>query len=232
MQNLGRLFCLVPVARWLRLDRSEWRDFVGRHLALFNSNPFISPLGIGALARLEADHKQGRRALREGVIERFSERLSTGLGAAGDELFWAAVRPQTVLLGCLVVLLWGAWGIVVFLAGFGLWQGIYRWTTFTWGWRAGSEVASVLRERAMRVPARWAGYAAAVCAGGLTAFLAMQQMGQADQGLGRWLPGLVFAVSALGAGLWAYRQRRVTWALVGGILCGLLASAIESALGG
>lgn len=227
MQNLGRLFCLVPVARWLRLDRTEWSDFIGRHLGTFNSNPFISPLGIGALARMEADHKLSKRLLREGVIERFSDLLSTPLGAVGDELFWAAVRPQMVLLGSLVALMTGLWGPILFLGGFTAWQAFYRWKTFTWGWMSGQQVASVLRDRRLRVPAQWAGLVAAACAGWVALILFFQQAGRITNAVSSWLPGIVFVAAAGTAVVWIRRQRPATWTLVGGIGWGLLAGIGE-----
>lgn len=229
MQNLGRLFCLVPVARWLKLERSEWPDFIRRHLGMFNGNPFISPLGIGALARMEADHKLGRAPLREGVIERFSERLSTPLGAVGDELFWAAVRPQMVLLGVLIALLSGVWGPIVFLLGFTVWQAIYRWKTFSWGWASGQQVASVLRDRRMRAPAHWAGLVAAMCAGGALVLLWMRVKHGAGT-VPSWLLGLVFVLATTGGAVCVHRRRSATWALVGGVAWGLLACVGEGLL--
>lgn len=227
MQNLGRLFCLVPVARWLKLEPSEWVDFVRRHLTTFNSNPFISPLGLGALARMEADHKRGIARLPEGMIERFGERLSTPLGAVGDELFWAAVRPQMVLLGTLVALLAGVWGPAVFLVGFAVWQAIYRWKTFSWGWAAGQQVASILRDRRLRVPARRAGLVAAACAGAVAVVLFAGRTGQVVGAPATWLSALVFVAAAVSAAIWIRRQRAETWALVGGVALGLAASAVE-----
>ena len=226
MQNLGRLFCLVPVARWLKLEKSEWPGFVRRHLGLFNSNPFISPLGLGALARLEADHKRGAQPLAGSMIERFSERLSTPLGAVGDELFWAAVRPQMVLLGCLVALTAGMWGPITLVVGFTAWQALYRWKTFTWGWVSGSQVASVLRDRRLRLPAQRAGLVAAACAGSLGVLLFLRHQGQIAGGHS-WWSGAAFLVAAVSAGIWVHAQRPPTWALIGGLGWGLLASVGE-----
>jgi len=231
MQNLGCLFCLVPVALWLKLDRQEWRAFVRRHLGLFNSNPFISPLGLGALARLEADHHRGARPLAEDTIERFSARLSAPLGAVGDSLFWAAVRPQMVLLGSLVALLAGGWGLAVLLVGFAAWQWTYRWLTFSWGWTLGTQVGVMLRDWRLRRPAQIAGLIAATCAGALVVVLFLRGYARVTGTAPDWRSSAVFIVAAIGAGVLGYGRRHATWALLGGMGLGIVASIVLLLLG-
>jgi len=174
MQNLGRLFVLVPVAKWLGLNRDGWNAFAQRHLSFFNSNPFVSPLGLGALARIEYDARTNEAATPDDMIGRFSTRLSTPLGAVGDELFWAAIRPQMSLLAVLVALFAGIWGAVVFVVGFSVYQYTIRWSLFRRGWELGTRVAEVLRDTKTKRLARYTGIAAAACAGAVFVALVVQ----------------------------------------------------------
>ncbi len=231
MQGLGALFCLSPLARWLKLDREAWSRFVGRHSGTFNSNPFISPLGIGAIARVEADYMRGSGdgSAGDDEIGSFSAKLSTPLGAVGDVLFWASIRPQMVLLGlacCLIAGPW--WGAAVLVAGFSAWQWSFRWLTFGWGWDLGTRVAAMLRDERMRRPGGIAAKVAAFLAGGIA--LGLMPWGY-ESLTGRTLTDLsvvVFVVAAIIGGVVAHSRRAETLALVGGLTCGTVAGFVAS----
>jgi mannose/fructose/N-acetylgalactosamine-specific phosphotransferase system component IID len=225
MQSLGRLVCLLPVAKWLGIGRLEFPALVRRHSGLFNSNPFIAPLGIGALARLEHDRVRVSSSVPEGMIERFAERVSTPLGAVGDELFWVTIRPHAVLAGVLVALVAGAWGAWVLLGLFAAWQSWYRWNTFTWGWQAGERVGTVLRGEPIRKPARYAGIAASACAGAAVVF-AWAQFGVLVPGA--QLATVAFLGAAAGGAVVVYRRKPATWAFLAGVVWSLALSVANS----
>jgi len=216
MQKLGRLFALVPVAKWLGLDRDGWSSFAQRHLSFFNSNPFVSPLGLGALARIEHDAQENGTATPNEMIERFSIRLSTPLGAVGDELFWSAIRPQVSLLAVLVAIFAGAWGAVVFIVGFSGFQYAIRWSLFRRGWELGTRVAEVLRDTKIKRLARHIGLAAAACAGAVFVALVMQMRTLVGD-TANILAVFVLCVSAV-TGFFIVRGRRsAALALVAGL---------------
>ncbi len=216
MQKLGRLFALVPVAKWLGLDRDGWGSFARRHLSFFNSNPFVSPLGLGALARIEHDAHANGAATPDDMIERFSVRLSTPLGAVGDELFWSAIRPQVSLLAVLVAIFAGIWGAVAFIVGFSVFQYAIRWSLFRRGWELGTRVAEVLRDTKTKRLARYNGLAAAACAGAVFVALVMQMQTLVGD-TASVTAVLVLCVSAV-TGFFIVRGRKsATLALVAGL---------------
>ena len=232
MQNLGRAFSLMPIARWLGLDREETKAFIARHLGYFNSNPFISPLGLGALARMEADAHERGTAPEASAVDRFGLLLSTPLGGAGDALFWAAVRPQNVLLGTAAALFAGPWGALAAVAGFAAWSLTFRWLTFRWGWAKGTSVSSVFREGRFVRAGKAAGVGAALLAGFLVTFLYL-----------RW--GLTFAdgeiapersmaltaafiLSALLAIALVHRRKHPAWVFVCAVACAAVAAVAEA----
>ncbi len=211
MQGLGRLVCLLPVMRWLGMPRKESASFVRRHSGLFNSNPFVATLGLGALARLEFDRNANPESVPDGMIERFSERVSTPLGSVGDELFWVTLRPHAVLLGSLGALLTGAWGACFLLVVFGVWQGYYRWNSFAWGWTSGARIASVLQSERIRKPAKYAGWIASGCAGAAAALLLVNSPAGA---LAARTQLVAFAGAFAGACVALSHRKPATWALL------------------
>jgi mannose/fructose/N-acetylgalactosamine-specific phosphotransferase system component IID len=209
MQNLGRLFALVPVARWLRLNRDEMTSFTTRHLSYFNSNPFVATLGLGALARIEVDNRE-TGGPEEGLIERMSMRLSAPLGAVGDKLFWASIRPQAALLGILVALFWGIWGAAAYIACFAVWSAVYRWLCFQRGWDLGLSVARAFKAEWLRKPGLKASWIASAVAGFILVVLA----GWSTQGDGAPYSIVVFILAGVSAAVWVSGERRPTWTLV------------------
>ncbi|HDS74640.1 MAG TPA: hypothetical protein ENN56_03775, partial [Firmicutes bacterium] len=135
------------------------------HLSFFNSNPFVATLGLGALTRIEADARTAGGSPSNEMIERFSVRLSTPLGAVGDELFWAAIRPQMSFLAVLIAIFADVWGAIVFVVGFSIIQYAVRWWLFRRGWELGTRVVEALRDGKTRRLARSSGLIAATCAG-------------------------------------------------------------------
>jgi len=138
----GFAFALLPVLRVVYRGRPvELAAAVGRHARVFNTHPYLSPLALGAVARLEAEGKPAD------VIERFKAAVRGALGGLGDRLVWAGWRPVCVL-AALGAFLGGApwWAVVpgfllVYNAGH---IGLRVWA-FRLGWREGTGIAATLR---------------------------------------------------------------------------------------
>jgi len=215
MQNLGRLFALVPLARWLGLAGEPWGAFVRRHLSYFNSNPFIATLGLGALARIEAD-AAGAGGPGADVVERFSMRVSASLGAVGDALFWAAVRPHVVLTGVLAAAVLGPYGVAAAVMLWLAWVVSYRWLCFQWGWESGRRVAGVLSSTKLRRAAHIAGQAGAVASGAVFAVLLLVTALDADArlGAGSFVRLVSFVGSAITSATIVAMRQHAAWALL------------------
>ncbi len=97
MQGLGFFYILAP---WLRKVSGEgFQEACRRHLGYFNTHPFLVSYIAGVVARLE---QEGRS--EESVRARDS--MMGPLGAQGDGLFWARVKPAAVLLAIVVSFQW------------------------------------------------------------------------------------------------------------------------------
>jgi mannose/fructose/N-acetylgalactosamine-specific phosphotransferase system component IID len=68
-----------------------------RYLSFFNTHPYFVSFALGALARLEEDHVNGRLADTE-QINKFKNALIGPLGAIGDQLFWGTIKPASILV--------------------------------------------------------------------------------------------------------------------------------------
>lgn len=100
----GFAFALMPALRARYGDDPEALSAaLARHAALFNSHPYLAPMALGAVARLELDGAD------TALIERFKTAVRGSLGSLGDRLVWAGWRPATLLLALLVLAVGGPW---------------------------------------------------------------------------------------------------------------------------
>lgn len=92
----GLAYALLPLLQRIHAgDPVALREAVERHSSAFNAHPYLSPLAVGAFARVE---HEGREAE---TIERFRAALPGPLGALGDQAVWAGWRPFCTL--CAIV---------------------------------------------------------------------------------------------------------------------------------
>jgi len=108
MQNVGFCFAMLPISRRFGGDKERTRDYLKRHLALFNTNPAMSTYALAAAAEAETRGKPGE------AIE-IKRGLSGPLGMAGDALLWGAARPLAGLLGVIAVLAGKNWAPILLL---------------------------------------------------------------------------------------------------------------------
>lgn len=150
----GFAFALLPALRVVYRGRpDELAAAVGRHARLFNTHPYLAPIALGAVARLEAEDAPPE------VIERFKAAVRGALGGLGDRLVWAGWRPVCIL-GALALFLAGApwWsGLLAFLVVYNAGHLGLRLWAFQLGWKEGTGIAATLRsswiwdaERALR----------------------------------------------------------------------------------
>ena len=104
MISIGFCFALVPVAKKLFKDRDKRSDFFNRHLNFFNAHPYFSSFALGSIARVEEDLVlEGSNDYTK--VDRLKNALIGPLGAIGDQLVWATLKPASILVGLLAVIL-------------------------------------------------------------------------------------------------------------------------------
>lgn len=143
----GLAYALLPLLRRIHSgDPVGLRESLRRHLEPFNAHPYLAPLAVGALARLEHD------GATEEKVRRAREALGSTLGAFGDRLVWSGWRPLCLLSGVLAYALGaGPWAavlgaLVAYNAGV---VGLRAWS-FRRGWREGPGAVSALSAGPLR----------------------------------------------------------------------------------
>lgn len=146
----GLGFALAPLLQRIHAGNPvSLRASIERHSDTFNAHPYLSPVAIGALARLESDGRDPE------TFERFRTALRGPLGALGDQAIWAGWRPlcvlSTILAFCLGLdpRLAAVGFLVIYNAG----HVALRYWGFRVGWQAGLEVGGVLNRSILRTVA-------------------------------------------------------------------------------
>lgn len=151
MLGLGWAFALMPILHRLKVHGEARKAFLRRHLGFFNATPFVSSFALGTVAKLEEEASEqrpnderrpsARSENRTDHIERIKVALSGPLSSVGDRLFWHGFRPMAALLGVASMVLWGGWGVLVFLVAFNLPHLVFRFYGVVQGHRLGLEIA-------------------------------------------------------------------------------------------
>ncbi len=203
----GFAFTLIPLLRFLHPDDAvARRDALRRHSSVFNSHPYLAPLAIGAVARLEADGAD------PAMMERFKSALRGSLGSLGDRLVWSAWRPASILLGLVLLLAGAAWWVpvVAFLLVYNAFHLVLRAWGLRTGVESGIEVGKVLRSVPFEGIISWIGNAGAML-GGAALVLAIAPAGAEFE-----VRPILLGVGAAAIGLWlGLRARSVLAPAVG-----------------
>lgn len=212
----GLTYALLPLLRRVHAgDPVSLRDAVARHLTSFNAHPYLTPLAVGALARLEHEGRPPE------MIRRFRSALSGSLGAVGDRLVWTGWRPVCLLCGVLAYSLgaepWTA--ILIFLVPYNAGHLLLRVWAFRTGWHAGIDVADRLSADALKRAGRWLAGAGALLAGVAAGAAAMRLAGGG-------MPGPAVGAAAGLAGLAAHRAADAGGITAVGVVAALAAAAL------
>lgn len=216
-------FVILPALRRLHGgDPAALESAVRRHEGTFNSHPYLAPLALGAVIRMEEEGED------PAVIERFKAALRSSLGTLGDQLIWAGWRPLCVLSTLVLLLLGLPWWVAIaaFLVGYNA----LHLALMLWGLRVGLTegrmVAERLRVSVLRRTQPRLMAAGSFVAGVALALVVLRGVPTLEMSPGVvWVPLAVLA-AAVGA-RWGERARRVGVAAVGLLaVAGLLAGVV------
>jgi mannose/fructose/N-acetylgalactosamine-specific phosphotransferase system component IID len=156
MQRSGVWFALVP---WLsRLDSASRRAWLVRERAVFNTNPYLAPVLLGARCRIEEDHSPE-------LAERVDATLQRSLGSLGDALTWRAARPVWFLATALAGFAFGPAAVLIAWLLFAIAVALVHRNGLDWGYRLGLDVVDQLEAVRLHALARAGRRTAAVLAG-------------------------------------------------------------------
>ena len=201
LQNLGLVYALLPALEHLYPDDQARALAVRRHLATFNTHPYVAAAIIGGVVFHEERIARGEEP--PAAVERFKDALMGPLAALGDGFFWLSLKPAVGAFCAALVPLIGAWAGLVFLLVYNavhLWARLYF---FFLGLSRGDGLLVRLGE--LRLP-RWSERLrnlAALCTGGLGAYLAVAFGALADPER-----AVALSLATVGLGVLAYLAAR------------------------
>ncbi len=195
MQNLGLAYALFPALRRLYPDPERQMAAVRRHLAFFNTHPYVAAAILGGVLFHEERIARGEEGPEKVVA--FKAALMGPLAALGDGFFWLSLKPAVGALSAALVPWLHAWAAVLFLVLYNAVHLTLRARLFRIGLRLGDRLVEGLAQA--NLPARGARLRilAAASAGGLAAYLALDFGAQQGGTLGPYLAAGCLVVGAL-----------------------------------
>jgi PTS system mannose-specific IID component len=152
MQGIGLAHALEPVARALAKDEAEAARALVPHVGYFNTHPVMASVAVGVIAGEMEKRAAGEPALDDAALARAKQALGASLAAAGDPLFWNALRPLVALAAVY------AWreerspaGLITVLAGYNVVAVGYRIRGLFEGYRRGLAYVANLPRRLARL---------------------------------------------------------------------------------
>jgi mannose PTS system EIID component len=213
MQSLGLLYALEPALRRLYPDETQRKEAVRRHLAPFNTHPYVAAGLIGGILFYEVRIARGEASAD--AVRRFKDTLMGPLAALGDGFFWRSLRPAAGALAAMLVPLIQLWAVVLYIVFYNLVHLWFRGQLFYLGWTLGEGIVARVSQAKLPTWGNRLRTVAAACSGALGAWLAMR--------FGLHLPGgwgtplLSLGALALGMGTLALVENHVNplWVLYG-----------------
>lgn len=195
MQGLGFASAISPALKELfRGDEKSLKEALKRHLVFYNAHPYMASPVLGAAVRIEEKAASGQAGVEAAAA--FKKLVMGPYGAIGDAFFWGSLRPLASLLGVVSALLWGIWGVVIFLAFYNVFHLWMRWQGLFKGYELGEGVVGYIKSLDMPAWARRLKYAGAFLVGTAASVMAMA-IGQTTAGARLIAVGLgSFAVAA------------------------------------
>lgn len=214
MQNLGLVYALFPALKEIYPHPDQQMAAVRRHLAFFNTHPYVAAAILGGVIFHEQRIARGEEG-PERVLA-FKTALMGPLAALGDGFFWLSLKPAVGAFCAALVPFFplvtgntrdGAWAAVVFLVLYNLVHLTFRWRLFRMGLSLGDRlVESVARANLPKRGARLRAIGAA-SAGALAAWLAIV-FGRNEEA--SWAPLLASGCLVMGAGSYWLVAKRIS----------------------
>lgn len=102
MQNIGRLLVILPILKNLYKEHPDRiKRAMQRNLDAFNSNPVMASYSLGAIIKQEekiAKTESIKLLGEERELRAISVSTSNAAASIGDRLFWATLKPFSLLL--------------------------------------------------------------------------------------------------------------------------------------
>lgn len=149
MQTVGFVFAIAPSLKRINPNPDVYAARLRAHLDYFNTQPYCASFILGAVIRMEERLADGQAGPED--VQAVKTALMAPLGALGDSLFWGALRPLSVLLAAIVLMLDVWWAPALFLLLYNAGHLGLRSLMLSWGYHSGGDATSLLSVRRLAV---------------------------------------------------------------------------------
>ena len=143
MQNLGWAYALIPAIKKLYTKKEDQAAALERHLAFFNTHPYVAAPIIGVTLALEEEKANGTE-IDDAAIQGVKIGMMGPQAGIGDAVFWFTVRPILGALGASLASSGNIVGPLIFFFGWNIIRMAFLWYTQEFGYKAGSEITKDL----------------------------------------------------------------------------------------
>jgi mannose/fructose/N-acetylgalactosamine-specific phosphotransferase system component IID len=164
--SIGFSICFLPIVGKLCKTPQAKREFFERHLKFFNAHPYFASFALGISIRIEEMRSKGELDSLPNV-DRLKDLLIGPLGAVGDQLFWATIKPASLLFGMLGIILSPTVTIkiIVLVLTFLIYNiphFYYRYEGIVEGYHHATDIYKYIGQQRFEIIIRWYSYVFAI----------------------------------------------------------------------
>lgn len=146
--NLAYTYAMIPILKKLYTKKEDMADALQRHLAFFNTTPFIVTLILGVNAALEEENCLDEN-FDKGTIDSIKTSLMGPLAGIGDSFFWGTLRLIATGIGTSLAMKGNILGPILFLVIFNVPSIMLRYFCNNWGYTLGTGFLKKIQENGM-----------------------------------------------------------------------------------
>ena len=196
LQNGGWAYLMVPAIKELYPDKEQQKAALQRHMAFFNTHPYVASPIIGVTLKLEEDRANGL-AVSDEQIDGIKVGMMGPLAGIGDPVFWFTLRPIIGAICATLAITGKTIGPILF---FVLWSAIrlsFMWYTQELGYKEGTNILNVFSDDFLQKITQGASVAGMFILGALVIRCVNVEFIMGQSVLDTLLPGMVSVLLTL-----------------------------------
>lgn len=143
MQNGGWCYSIIPAIKKLYPNKEDQIAALKRHMAFYNTHPYVSAPVMGVVLALEEDRANGAPVDDE-AIQGVKVGMMGPLAGVGDPAFWFTLRPILGAMGASLALSGNLMGPILFFVAWNVIRYAFLWYTQEFGYKVGTEITKDL----------------------------------------------------------------------------------------
>lgn len=143
MQNGGWCYSIIPAIKELYKDKDDQIAALKRHLAFYNTHPYVSAPVMGVTLALEEDRANGAPVDDE-AIQGVKVGMMGPLAGVGDPAFWFTLRPILGAMGAGLAISGNILGPILFFICWNVIRYAFIFYTQEFGYKVGTEITKDL----------------------------------------------------------------------------------------